>query len=210
MRMLAAACVVVLVLTGALAATARADGDPASDFLISQKVFFPFDAKFSKAEQSQLAAVVEAANKADYHIRVALIATQYDMVSVTSLYLKPRPYARFLGAELKFIYKERLLVVMPNGLGFNQPGQTGEAEYKTLSGIRVGPGNAGLVDAARRAVLRLSAADGVTFRVPATASVSGSSQRWRFVVAAAIVVVLAAVIGALAFRRRAGRWPSRP
>jgi len=44
---------VVLVLTALLlsAGAARADGDPASDYLYTQKVFLPFDVKAPKAAQ---------------------------------------------------------------------------------------------------------------------------------------------------------------
>ena len=50
---------------------ARADGDPASDYLLTQKVFFPFDFKVPAAKQQQLVALVDEANRAGYPIRVA-------------------------------------------------------------------------------------------------------------------------------------------
>ena len=40
-----------------------------------------------------------------YEIRVALIASRYDMGSVGVLYRQPKRYARFLGQELAFVYK---------------------------------------------------------------------------------------------------------
>jgi hypothetical protein len=100
---------------------AHADGDPASDCLIGQRVFFPYDSKILVTQQIQFAQLVREANKAGFTIRAALIASSYDMGSVTSLYLKPRAYARFLGQELSFVYRQRLLVVMRNGFGFNWP-----------------------------------------------------------------------------------------
>ena len=111
---------VVALLLGAcvLAGTARADGDPASDYLYTLKVFLPFDVKVPKARQRELVSLVEATNRSGYAIRVAVIGSSYDLGSVTSLWRQPRTYARFLGAELQFIYAKRLLIVMPNGFGY--------------------------------------------------------------------------------------------
>ena len=47
-------------LAGAVAVQARADGDPASDYLITQPVFFPYDGKFSpELEATAALALVE-------------------------------------------------------------------------------------------------------------------------------------------------------
>ena len=122
MRPRLTALTVVVALAGAVgAATALADGDPASDYLISQKVFFPFDPRLSTTQKAELQALVEAANKGGYTIRVAIISSPNDMGTETSLYGKPRAYARFLGAELNYVYNDRLLVVMPGGFGFDDP-----------------------------------------------------------------------------------------
>ena len=93
-------------------------------------MFFPIDVKLPKAKQQELVSLVRDANKSGYAIRVALIGSPYDLGAVTSLWRKPRPYARFLGAELQFIYKHRLLVVMPNGFGFNWP------KHPSTQGVR--------------------------------------------------------------------------
>ena len=111
------------VLASALVATldagaARADGDPASDYLIAQKIFFPYDAKIPQAEQRKLLAAIQSANTQGFTIRVALIWSDYDLGAVTVLWRKPRTYARFLGEEIRYFYKGRLLIVMPSGFGF--------------------------------------------------------------------------------------------
>ncbi len=95
--------VAALIVACTLAGSARADGDPASDYLLATKVFLPFDMKVSKEKQRELIAFVEATNRAGYAIRVAVIGSSYDMGSVVSLWRKPRTYARFLAAELQFI-----------------------------------------------------------------------------------------------------------
>ncbi len=122
----------------ALAGTARADGDPASDYLLGTQVFFSIDVKLPKAKQQELVSIVRDANKSGYAIRVALIASPYDLGAVTSLWRKPRQYAKFLGAELQFIYKRRLLIVMPNGFGFNWPKHPSSKEYAVLSKVPIG------------------------------------------------------------------------
>src|SRR5260221_5324214 len=144
----------------AVVPSARADGDPASDYLLTQQVFFPFDAKFPAEKQQQLTAVVTAANRAGYSIRVAVIWSSYDLGAITGLWRKPRTYARFLSAELEYVYKQRLLVVMPNGFGFNRPKHPAAAEYALLAKIPVHPEAAGLLAAARAAAIRPAAPPG--------------------------------------------------
>jgi hypothetical protein len=109
--------VVVAVGACVLAGGARADGDPASDYLLGQRIFFPFDVKVPKQKQQELSSVVDAANRGGLKIRVALIWSSYDLGAITALWKKPRTYARFLGQELQFVYKQRLLIVMPSGFG---------------------------------------------------------------------------------------------
>jgi hypothetical protein len=186
-----------------LVAAAHADGDPASDYLIVQKVFFPIDVKFPAGKQQQLASLVDAANRAGFKLRVALIANRYDMGSVTSLYRKPRAYARFLGTEISFAYGQRLLVVMPNGFGFNWPKHSTAPAYAMLGRIPMRPGNLGLLNAAETAVHRLAAADGIEVTASADSARHGSDNRLLVVGAAAgALVAAAAAVVALRLRRR--------
>jgi hypothetical protein len=194
---------VLVVLAALLAApAARADGDPASDYLIGQKVFFPYDLKVAPTAQQQITALVDEANRAGYRIRVAMIWSSYDLGSVTSLWRRPKTYARFLGAELRYVYRDRLLIVMPNGFGFNRSGHPATKEYATLSKIAVQPGPVGFVDATRTAVQRLAAASGV--KLTGAVVVKGSSQnRDRLIIVlGAIAVLLAAIALRLVLRRR--------
>jgi hypothetical protein len=194
---------VLAALAALLAApAARADGDPASDYLLGQNVFFPYDLKVSPAAQQQIAALVDEANRAGFKIRVAMIWSSYDLGSITGLWRRPRTYARFLGAELKYVYRDRLLIVMPSGFGFNRPGHPVTKEYATLSKITIDPGPTGFLDATRTAVQRLAAASGV--KLTGTANVKGNSQnRDRvIIVLGAIAVLLAAIALRLALRRR--------
>lgn len=193
---------VLLIAACALAGTARADGDPASDYLLGTQVFFSIDVTLPKEKQQELVSVVRDANKSGYAIRVALIASPYDLGAVTSLWRKPRPYARFLGAELQFIYKRRLLVVMPNGFGFNWPKHTSSKEYRVLSKVPIGAGAVGMLDSAVNAVQKLAVASGVKV-VRTTSAGKGGRAHSRLLIVLAVVAGLAlAVLLRLALRRK--------
>jgi hypothetical protein len=197
----AAAAVAVAVAVSAVASVALADGDPASDFLLAQPTFVPFDANVSKARADELTAIVAEAKKRGYTIRVALIAKPFDLGAVPSLYGKPKTYARFLGQELFFLYKGRLLVVMPNGYGMSRRGKPLPSGQRVVDGLpKPGAGGDALALAATRAVRRLAAESGVRLEVPRSGG--GRSATHDRIVLAAIAVGLALLFGAgLAARR---------
>ena len=101
-----------------LPAAAQANGDPASDYLLVQKVFLPFNSKVDSDVATRLEKLLDAAAKAKFPIRVAVIGTPTDLGTAFSLFNKPQRYAEFLGLELSFLYRDRLLVVMPSGFGY--------------------------------------------------------------------------------------------
>jgi hypothetical protein len=191
-------------LAGGLAAVARADGDPASDYLITQPVFFPYDGKFSPELEGRLLALAREAKAQGFPIKVALIPDSYDLGSVTVLWRRPKLYARFLGEEDASFFKQRLLIVMPNGFGFYRPGHPVDAEYATLAKIPIPPGDDGLVQAAISGVQALAAADGVKLAAPShvtTPAQRNSHDRIVIIVAAAVALALAGLLR-LALRRR--------
>jgi hypothetical protein len=185
-----------------LAATARADGDPASDYLLSYQVFLPFDAKIPKEKQQELTATLADANRRGYKIRAAIIASSYDMGAITSLWRKPKTYARFLGLELRFVYKQRLLIVMPNGFGFFDNGRPVAREYATLAKIPIGSGAVGLVDAAQKAVVALAAGSGVQVAARGGSSAPSHARQRVIIVIAAVVGVLVLALLRVALRRK--------
>lgn len=189
----------------ALAAPALADGDPASDFLIGQKVFLPFDDKIPAQQQGQLTGLVAAANRAGYPIRVAVIGSSYDLGSVEALWREPKQYAKFLGVELSFAYKGPLLVAMPNGFGFNHPKHSTAADERILAGIPVGGGGSGLAAAAITAVERLAAAHGVTVTPPAVARPHSTTGSDRIHLVIGIAALLAAAVAVRWLIRRRQR-----
>lgn len=143
----------------AMAPVASADGDPGSDVLVYQPLFLAADAGISVQQQARLGALLHDAARHGLPIRVAIIATRSDLGAVTGLWRKPRAYARFLGVELSLAYKGRLLVVMPNGYGFNWPGHSAAAAYRTLRTIAIRPGARDLATAAQTGVGALAAAN---------------------------------------------------
>lgn len=161
MKKRALALLVSLLALAVVASTARADGDPASDILLSQQLFLPSDTGGSQVQQTGLEAVVAQANRDRYPIRVAIIPDGYDLGSVTALWSKPQTYARFLGIELSLVYRGPLLVAMPSGFGFNWPGHSPASAYRELSAVRIGSGGGGLLEATEDAVGRLAGTSGV-------------------------------------------------
>jgi hypothetical protein len=188
-------------------AAARADADPASDYLYTQWVFLPYETRVPAADATRLRAVVAEARKSSYPIKVAIIGSKYDLGGIAALWKQPKQYARFLGAELSFLYKGRLLVVMPNGLGFSRNGQPLPAEEAFLRGVRVGPGGHGLAVAATTAVERLAARSGHPLEVPAagdsSSSGDGTASRDRVIIAAVLLALALGWAAVLLRRRRA-------
>jgi cytochrome oxidase Cu insertion factor (SCO1/SenC/PrrC family) len=195
-RRSSALMLLIVALLGASAGVARADGDPASDYLVGNQVFLTSQSASASPAQRQLLAVVRAATRAGFPIRVAVISSAYDLGSITALWRKPGLYARFLGLELSSAYRGRLMVVMPGGFGFNWPGHSPTPAYRLLAGVPLGTGGDGLSVAARGAVRRLALAAGVTLAPlrPAAKAATGSGG------ADVLVIVAAAAggIGALA------------
>ena len=194
------ALVAGIVAAGALASVARADGDPASDYLLSKQVFLTSESTSESPAERQLVNAVQAANRSGFSIRVAIISTDYDLGSITELWHRPRIYARFLGLELSGVYKQRLLVVMPNGYGFNWPGHHTTAAYRQLAKtpITANGGENGLLRAAQAAVGALAAAAGTNLTVaPHNSSsrlaTSSRSANGLLIAAAALATILVAL-----------------
>ena len=140
-------------------ATAQADGDPASDVLVSSEVFFPSTSPATAAHSKLLHAVTGASSRGD-RIKVAVVQLPNDLGSLRSLFGRPTPYARFLGTELKFVYNGPLLVAMPQGLGFYDDGRPTKQAASVLAKLP-NPGSSpdSLGRTAAKAVALLEAAD---------------------------------------------------
>jgi hypothetical protein len=191
-----------------LPASARANGDPASDVLPFQQVFLPFEAPISKSAGDDLRKTVGSANDKGYKIRVAIIAFTGDLGTAVALWRHPQDYAKFLGREIAFAYTGRLLIVMPSGFGFYDQGRPVAREQQALSKVSPGAAPTELTESAAEAVRVVAASAGVNVPKP-----SGSSATHdRLILGAAVAaLLLVLVLPASLVRRRSrggGRSPS--
>jgi hypothetical protein len=192
--------VLLLVVVALLCApgTARANGDPASDYLLLRSIFLPFDAKVDHDVTDRLANTITAAGKAKMPIKVAVIGSRYDLGTAFSLFNKAQRYAEFLGLELSFQYQGPLLVVMPNGYGYSINGKPDPAGMAVVQKLPP-PGKDATkqIEGATTAIRRLAAAKGIVL----SSGGGGSETRDRIVIAAG-AVALAALLAAIVFYRR--------
>lgn len=182
---------------------ARADGDPASDMLLVQNVFYPFQPPVTEATQRILNAETAAAARAGVPVKVAIIASPADLGAIPSLFGKPQAYADFLDREISFNGPVPLLVVMAAGYGV-QGFHTGVAG--SIAAVRppAGPTSQDLAQAAIAAVSELAAAAGHPIRRPSASATAGSpadNPAVVIMIGLAVVAVLAAG-GLIALRRR--------
>ena len=196
--LLAAAAFALLVVPAA-----SANGDPASDVLITQQVFIGPEVQLPSADQDNLEKTVAAANDKGYKIRVALIPFTSDLGTAVSLWRHPQNYADFLGSELAFAYTGPLLIAMPSGFGFHHGLKPVTKERRVLARLPP-PGQTPdqLARSTTAAVRALAAAQGVT--LPA---VTHKSTAWRdrIIIAVAGVVILLLILVPGRWLRRARR-----
>jgi len=197
-RWLLAAVLLACCALGAFAPAARADGDPASDVLVYQNLFVTSESGMSTGQQAEVASLLASAAHAGFPIRAAIIGAPVDLGAVTALWDKPSAYASFLGVELSLIYKQRLLIVMPNGFGFNWTGHPSGPAYQVLSQVSIGAGGDGLTTATVTAVQTLAAASGIKLATPAApATPSHGISRRQFAEYALIAIACIAAADVL-------------
>ena len=170
---------------------ARANGDPASDVLLTEQTFLPFEAPISASAKKDLQEAVAAANEKGYTIRVAIIAFTGDLGTAVSLWGKPQPYSKFLWNELAFQYSNRLLVAMPAGFGFYNDSKPIAKEQAVLKKVPPGKIPTALTESAARAVRALAAANGVKLPKPGS---GGSATRDRLIILGGALAALVAVL----------------
>ncbi|HUO71035.1 MAG TPA: hypothetical protein VMU39_09680 [Solirubrobacteraceae bacterium] len=201
---LAAAVVALSVLT-LCAALARADGDPASDVLLRASVFYPYSDPVSPSLQKTLDAETEAADRAHFPIKVALIQSSADLGAVPSMFGRPQTYADFLEQEIDFQARQPLLVVMPEGYGVQ--GLSAPAAAVLASLVRPnGSQTDDLARAAIAAVGALAARSGHRIDTSTNASAVANSHQSVTLELVALAIVAIAAAAALTARRTTG-WP---
>ncbi|HEY4824231.1 MAG TPA: LPXTG cell wall anchor domain-containing protein [Solirubrobacteraceae bacterium] len=186
-----------------VAASAVADGDPASDTLLGQSVFYPY-APTAVSAQRTLNAETAATKKAGFPIKVALIQAPTDLGVIPSLFAKPQQYADFLDQEISFQGKQKLLVVMPNGYG-TQGLPTASTKAVAVLKPPAGKTSTDLAQAAIGAVAKLSEASGHPIKgvagIPGDSTSSGGSSSSTPILIGLIVAAVL-VAGALLLLRR--------
>ena len=174
--------VAVALIAASAASVSRADGDPASDTLLEQSVFVPYDAP-SQSAQLALQQAVDRVYARGNRIKVAVVYDQTDLGSIPSLLGRPSDYAHFLGVELGLWYVGPLLVVMPAGFGVYDGGRPTAAEDAVLRSLRVDASSpTGLTQSAVTAVQGLaagSALDSADIRAPLVTPYPASARRGR-------------------------------
>ena len=198
-----AACALALI--AALSATpsgARADGDPASDVLLTENVFLPYAPPVSPALAGALTATVARAHAAGFPIKVALIESAMDLGADPELFGTPQRYARFLDTEITYNDTPPLLVVMPQGAATAATVPTG-----ILAAVHVDAAarSDGLARAAIAALITLARRAGHPIAAPAlpqASAPSGGAHTVIMPIVGGALAVIAAAAGALALRRR--------
>jgi hypothetical protein len=193
---------VVLVL--ALVPAALADGDPASDYLLAGASFLsPYDGKIPTAEQARINAMLASAKAQGLPLKLAVIASPYDLGSVPILFNQPQRYAKFLGLEDSYYWRDELLVVMPKGYGIYKAKNLSAADRAAIRalGLPASKSGADLALAAEKALNAVAAAHGITL---STTSGSSGSSAWteRGEIAGGAVVLCAIGFGVWYFLRR--------
>jgi hypothetical protein len=200
---LARALAALLIASAVASPAALADGDPASDVLLGENVFYPYSPPTARSVQETLNAETAATKRAGFPLKVALIASPVDLGVIPDLFGKPQKYADFLDQEISFQTRQPLLVVMAAGYGVQ--GLSPHVS-STLSGLAKPSGKTStdLATAAITAVAKLAAAAGHPVKdVPGVAgSSSGSGGTSTKVIVAVLAIVAVAAAGALVVLRR--------
>lgn len=209
-RSRALAVLVILIAATAIApARAHADGDPASDVLLGESVFYPYSPPVSAATTKSLNAIMAAAAKAHFKLKVALIASPVDLGVIPDLFGQPQKYADFLDQEISFTNTHQpLLVVMKAGYGVQGVSPAVAAAAAKLP-KPAGSTSEALARAALQVVPKLAAADGHKLgAVPAASVKAGGSRGSGTNVPLLIILIGCALLAAgalVALRQRGGR-----
>jgi hypothetical protein len=201
-RVAATVCLLAVACMGIRAGPSWADGDPASDVLLAQDVFYPYQPKVSPAVEAALEKTLRAAaNATGAHLKVAIIGSREELGLVPGFFGHPQAYANFLDREISFNRQQSLLVVMRSGFGVVPVGLAGALAHLAVDTRHASDG---LTRSAISAVLALARSQGHPIAPPSIpASSSGGSPPALLVfgLPAALLIFL----GIAATRRRGSR-----
>ncbi|WP_028066861.1 hypothetical protein [Solirubrobacter soli] len=139
---------------------ASAHGDAASHYLETTSLYAAFGNQPSEQTELELIGLLDAAKRAHYPLKVALIANETDVLDMPEMLGKPQAYAEYVVGALKGVrvaVDAPVLVISPSGLGLAGPKPPGG-----LAGIAPAAGATGedLAVAAKAAVRALATASG--------------------------------------------------
>lgn len=188
-------------------ASALGDADPASDVLLAQSAYYPYQPTVSKGLEATLNKLLSSAGGSNRALKVAVIGSTGDLGGVPSFFGHPQAYAQFLDREISFNDRPPLLVVMPAGFGVVAAGPA-----KALAAIKIDSrhGSDGLVRAAIAGAAVLLHETGPALAVttvPAAASGGGGPPTGVLFAAPGGLLLL---LGLVAFLRARGDRRRRP
>jgi hypothetical protein len=173
----------------ALPASALADADPASDVLLAQSAFFPYQPPVSHKLEATLEGVLSAAARAGLPLKVAVIESPEDLGGVPEFFGHPQQYAQFLESEISFNDHPPLLVVMPAGFGLAATGPPSALQGVTLDSQH---SSYGLVASAILAAVALAHANGHQIATPAIPVYAAASRPSILLYTVPVVVLILA------------------
>jgi hypothetical protein len=177
------------------ASQARADGDPASDVLLAQNVFYPYQPPVSSSMEAAMNRALAGAAHTGLNLKVAIIGSPEDLGADPRFFGYPARYAHYLDREISFNFIQPLLVVMPAGFATVAAGPPG-----ALQSMRVDRSHAsyGLTRSAILAVVALARANGHPIAAPAIPPYSSAGGSTSALVLFGLPLALLALAGALA------------
>jgi hypothetical protein len=189
------------------AGIALGDGDPASDVLLQQDVFLPYQPQVCKQVKTALDTATRRSSAVGYPVKVAVIGSITDLGSVPQFFGRPSAYADFLGRELgsfsvhlqKKVAGVPLLVAMPQGLALVHADASANDVVKKIKVSSDADPNA-LARAAVKAVPEIATAAG--HPVQPVSVESGCTQKQSTVLFFAIPILLLLAAGLLIRFRR--------
>ncbi len=181
------------------APSAHGDADPASDVLLGQDAFYPYQPPVTRPLETAMEKVLSAAGRAGLPLKVAVIGSREDLGAIPNLFGHPQQYAEFLDREISFNNRPPLLVVMPAGFGVVAAGPP-----NVLAGFSVDArhGSYGLVSSAIDAVVVLVRAHGGTISRPVIPPNGSSRNEPPVILLFLVPIALLVICGAGARSRR--------
>jgi hypothetical protein len=196
-----------LALHATAASLAWADGDPASDVLLAQNAFYPYQPPVPPKLEAALNALLAATAHAHMPLKVAIIGSREELGLVPDYFGRPQPYAEFLDREISYNKPQPLLVVMPAGFGL---AAIGPASALTHIETNAPQRTYGLTRAAILAVTALAHANGHPIASPSIPSANPAHGGLPTAVLFSVPVLLVILAGVAVIQRRKPDSRQRP